>query len=157
MALVSTSRVSGVDGAWRQQVLDLVLRLLLDPGVDRLARLLPCRATKSTSFASAPIVVLGQFEEVGRERIVFLRPESVRRAELVAAFLAVAVDFLDETAESGVLAVVGQGEVQRLGHLLGGLAACAGVGHAEAVEMLYGEKNRLPSLSRSLAYSSTAN
>src|SRR3989442_11622489 len=84
----------GSQDAFREQIPDPVLSLLLDPRVDGSSRRL-WGALEIDFFEAGVVGTLRDLLEVGNERIALLRPESVRGVQLARPLLPRAVDLAD--------------------------------------------------------------
>jgi len=74
-----------VENAGWNEVNDLLVRLFLDPGVDRLAGVF--RGGDEIDFLQAgAVMVLADLGEFGEEAVVFLSPEAIGDGELKSLF-----------------------------------------------------------------------
>ena len=132
----------GIEHAGSQKILDLLLRLLLDPLVDLLAgRLGVLGEVQDSQFGS--VVLAGRLEELGQELVSLLPPEAVRHSKLVALLL-VGKEALPQPSHGLVEFRLGHGEVEHLGHLLLGLARCPGIGHRQGGGDAVGREEEVP-------------
>jgi hypothetical protein len=123
-------RRSRADRSGLKEFLDFVLSLVLDPAIDRLARLFRLAGIVERCDRRA-VVLLHQIEVGRQEDVLVVWPDRVRDVQADFALLADGIELGLKSRKSRMEYLLAKREVQRARHLRCGGASCASVGHGQ--------------------------